>query len=464
MTMTDEAGDRALNSRSILPKGFSRDVGEKHTSDNIVLPTNPRPAILTGILVLAIVVLGIGGWSFTAPLSSGVVAPGVVVFEGRRQTVQHLEGGIISEILVREGSEVERGEVLFRLDTTQIGSRVARLRNLLVINEAQSARLTAEINEADEILFPASLVRDAETWGWSDVLERERAIFKERLRSLNGQIELLDGKASQLMTEITGLDAQEAAQNDQLELLADEIVDLRSLLESELVPRSRVTALEREAARLRGLNGEIVARRARSFEAISEARLQAEQLRQQFRQEVVAALRETENDITDIREQLVSAQDVLSRTSIHAPESGRAQNVSISTIGSVIQPGQPLLEIAPIDDRLIVEARVAPQDIDSVNVGQQAEVRVSALNLRMTPAVFGEVRSVSGDRVVDERAQMEYFLVQITIPPVELEKLGDQKILAGMPAEVVLPTGERTLINYLISPLMDAMRRGLLER
>lgn len=463
MAMIDGASAPALTSKS-NHKEFASDSDAVRASEDKELPTNPRPAILTGILVLAIVVLGIGGWSFTAPLSSGVVAPGVVVFEGRRQSVQHLEGGIVSEILVREGSEVERGDVLFRLDATQIGSRVARLRNLLVVNEAQSARLVAEINEADEVMFPEDLVRDAETWGWTDVLERERSIFNERRRSLNGQIELLEAKASQLLTEIKGLDVQEAAQDDQLELLADEIVDLRTLLESELVPKSRVTALEREAARLRGLNGEIVARRARSFEAIAESRLQAEQLRQQFRQEVVSALRETENDITDLQEQLISAQDILSRTDIFAPESGRVQNVAVSTIGSVIQSGQPLLEIAPIDDRLIVEARVAPQDIDSVSTGQQAEVRISALNLRMTPAVFGEVRSVSGDRVVDERAQMEYFLVQITIPPTELDKLGGQRILAGMPAEVVLPTGERTLINYLISPLMDAMRRGLLER
>lgn len=463
MSSTDGAAVPALNARSNTEE-FASSAIKSGRRDDQALPSNPRPAILAGIVVLALVVFGIGGWSASAPLSSGVIAPGVVIFEGRRQKVQHLEGGIVAEIYVREGSEVERGDLLFRLDTTQISSRVARVRNLLFVNEAQSARLTAEINQANEVTFPESLVRDAEQWDWNDILERERAVFEERRRSLAGQIELLEAKAEQFMTEIGGLDAQEAAQNDQLQLLSREITDLRTLLENELVPRSRVTSLEREAARLRGLNGEIVARRARAFESISESRLQAEQLRQEFRQEVVSLMRETENEISDLREQLLAATDILSRTNIYAPETGRVQNVSISTIGSVIQPGQPLLEIAPSDDRLIVEARVAPQDIDSVSIGQQAEVRISALNLRMTPAVFGEVRSVSGDRLVDERAQAEYFLVQINIAPDELEKLGEQRILAGMPTEVVLPTGERTLINYLISPLTDALRRGLLER
>ncbi len=428
------------------------------------LPRNPRPAIVAGLFVLAVMVAGIGGWSAFAPLASGAIAPGVVVFEGRRQSVQHLEGGIIGEIHVREGMEVEQGDVLFRLDPTQVRSRVTRIRNLLVINEAQAIRLMAELNDLETLEFPEQLQRDAEAWGWEGTLERERAIFEERRDSLLGQIELLEASAGQIALEIEGLDAQEAAHDEQLVLIAGEIADLRTLLANDLVPRARVTALEREAARLRGLNGEIVARRARAHEAISESRLQITQLRRQFRQDVVSALRETENELGDLREQLVSTLDILNRTEIRAPQTGRAQDVAITTIGSVVQPGQPLMEIAPLRDRLIVEARVAPQDIDSVSLGQQAEVRLTALNLRMTPAIFGTVRSVSGDRIVDPRAQDEFFLVQIEIPPSELENLGGQRLQAGMPAEVVLPTGERTLIDFLLSPLTDAMRRGMLER
>ena len=428
------------------------------------LPRNARPAILVGSAVLAAVFLGIGGWSAMAPLSSGVIAHGTVVFEGRRQSVQHLEGGIIQEILVQEGTEVARGDVLVRLDTTQVQSRVARIRNLLVVNEAQAARLMAEINRDNAIVFPDALVQDSRRWGWDSILNRERDLFVERQRSLEGQIALLEAKAEQFTTEIGGLDEQEAAQVDQIALLADEIADLRELLASNLVPRARVNALERENARLRGMNGEVVARRAQARESIAEARLQAEQLRQQFRQDSVSALRETENEISDLREQLVSVMDILTRSDIVAPQSGRVQNLDVHTLGSIIQPGRPLMEIAPLDDTLMIEARVAPQDIDSVSIGQSAEVRISALNLRMTPAVFGTVRSVSGDSIVDESAQSTYFLAVIDIAAGELEKLGSKRVQAGMPAEVVLPTGERTLIDYLISPLTDAMSRGLLER
>ena len=428
------------------------------------LPRDPRPAILFGFGVLAAVVFGIGGWSAYAPLSSGAVAPGVVVFEGRRQSVQHLEGGLIGEILVREGVEVERGDVLFRLDPTRAQSQVARLRNLLVINEAQAIRLMAELNNLDTVEFPEDLQREAEAWGRPGTLERERAIFEERRGALAGQIALLEAQAGQIGIEIEGLDVQRASHDEQLVLLAGEIADLRILLANDLVPRTRVTALEREAARLRGLNGDITARRARAHEEIAESRLQIEQLRRQFRQELVGDLRETENQIGDLRAQLVAALDVLDRAEIRAPQSGRVQDVAVTTVGSVVQPGQALLEIAPLHDRLMVEARVEPQDIDAVRVGQRAEVLLSALNLRMTPAVFGTVQSVSGDRVVDQRAMAEYFLVQIDIPPSELEKLGGQVVQAGMPAEVILATGERTLIQYLVGPLSDALRRGLLER
>jgi HlyD family type I secretion membrane fusion protein len=322
----------------------------------------------------------------------------------------------------------------------------------------------AEINRGNAIVFPDTLVQDAHNWGWDGILDRERELFVERHRSLEGQIALLDAKAEQFTTEIGGLDEQEAAQADQIAILANEITDLRALLESNLVPRARVNALERENARLRGMNGEVVARRAQAHESIAEARLQAEQLRQQFRQDAVSALRETENEISDLREQLVSVMDILTRSDIVAPQSGRVQNVDVHTLGSIIQPGRPLMEIAPLDDTLMIEARVAPQDIDSVSIGQSAEVRISALNLRMTPAVFGTVRSVSGDSIVDESAQSTYFLAVIDIAAGELDKLGSQRVQAGMPAEVVLPTGERTLIDYLISPLTDALSRGLLER
>lgn len=429
-----------------------------------VVPSDARPAILVGLLIVGMTFIGFGGWAASAPLSSGVTGIGAVVFEGRRQIIQHLEGGIVAEIRVREGDIVEQGETLIRLDPTQTLSRVTRIQNQLLTNRAQAARLRAETSDLPEIDFPDALLDREGDPAVADVLQRERSIFEERRHSLEGQIELLEQKSVQLSREIEGLDAQEAGNSEQIVFVNREIEDLRPLLEKGLVQRPRVTGLQREAARLRGANGEIAARRARANEAIAEAQLQAEQILQRFREDVVAQLRETENQISDLQQQLVSAIDILNRIEIRAPQSGIAQNVNVTTVGSVIQPGEELLEIAPMSDRLLIEARVAPQDIDSVSTGQQVEIRLTALNLRRTPAVFGDVLAVSGDKIVDTRLQTEYFLVQVNVPPEQLSKLGDQRIQAGMPAEVVFPTGERTLLDYIIKPLTDAMHRGLQER
>lgn len=428
------------------------------------VPSNARPAILAGLLIVGITFVGFGGWAASAPLSSGAIGIGSVVFEGRRQVVQHLEGGIVAEIRVREGDIVEQGDMLVRLDPTQITSRVTRIQNQLLTNQAQAARLRAEAANLSEINFPEAILAREGDPSVAEVLQRERTIFEERQQSLKGQLELLEQKATQLSREIEGLDAQQEGNAEQIVLVNREIADLQPLLESGLVQRPRVTSLEREAARLRGAIGEITARRARANEAIAEARLQAEQTLQRFREDVVALLRETENEISDLQQQVVSAIDILNRIEIYAPQSGIAQNVAVTTIGSVIQPGEALLEIAPMSDRLLVEARVAPQDIDSVTTGQRAEVRLSALNMRRTPAVFGDVVAVSGDKIVDSRLQTEYFLVQVNVSPEELSKIGDQRIQAGMPAEVVFPTGERTLLDYIIKPLTDALQRGLHER
>lgn len=428
------------------------------------VPSDARSTIIAGALIVGVTFLGLGGWAASAPLASGVIAIGSVVFEGRRQVVQHFEGGIIAEIRVREGDRVEQGDVLLRLDPTQPMSRVARIRNLYETTAAQAARLRAEAADLPEITFPADLMAKAGDPEIANVLSRERSVFDERRRSLEGQLGLLATKAVQLEREIEGLDAQEESNADQIVLINREVDDLRPLLEQGLVQRPRVTALEREAARLRGASGEITAQRARANEGIAETKLQAEQIHQRFREDVVALLREAENQLSDLNQQLVSATDVFDRLEVRAPQTGTAQNVNVTTLGSVIRPGDDLLQIAPTSDRLLVEARVSPQDIDSVTAGQRAEVRLSALDLKRTPAVFGDVISVSGDRFVDARMEAEYFLVQINVPQEELDKLGGQSIQAGMPAEVVFPTGERTLLNYLIKPLTDAMARGLNER
>lgn len=429
------------------------------------LPASARGSVIAGAVIVGVTFFGFGAWAALAPLASSVVAPATVVAEGRKRVVQHFEGGIVTEIHVREGDLVQRGDLLFRLDPVQATSRAERLRHQLHARRAYAARLVAERSGADDVVFPASVSAEAAADPQvAEALRRERDLFAERRRSLDGQVELLRQRVIQLSSDIEGLDAQESSKLRQIEILELELEDLRPLLDQGLIARPRFLALEREAARLRGESGEVVSRRARAREAIAEAELQIVQLRQQFREDVVTQMREVENQILDLEQQLVSADDVLTRLAIVAPETGVAQSVAVTTLGAVIGAGQPMLEIAPLGSALVVEAQVSPAAIHDVSVGAQAEVRFVTLDMRRTPAIFGRIEALSGDRLIDRNTGVEYFLAQVRVEPHELAKLGEQRVSAGIPAEVVIQTGERTFLDYLVKPLTDAMRHGLNER
>lgn len=451
--------------RPVAQDGPRLPTGGKPAQKKRHLPGSARGTILAGTAVVGITFFGFGAWASLAPLASAVVAPATVVVEGRKRVVQHYEGGIVSEIHVMEGDTVRRGDVLFRLDPVQALARAERLRSQLDARRALAARLAAERDGRDSVSYPEDLLERARTDGLvAAALGRERDLLAERNRSLEGQVELLRQKVTQLESDIEGLDAQEEAKREQIAIIEKELADLRPLLDDGLIARPRFLGLEREAARLKGEVGEVVSRRARAREAIAEAELQIVQLRQQFREEVVTELRDVDNQVLDLEQQLVAAEDVLNRLAVIAPETGTAQAVSVGTIGAVISPGQPLLEIAPLEADLVIEARVSPAAIHDVKIGQEAEVRFVSLDMRRTPAVFGRVDAVSGDRLVDSQSGTEYFLAQVEVSYDELEKLGDQRVGAGMPAEIVIPTGTRTMMDYLIKPLTDALQHGLNER
>ncbi|WP_099866391.1 HlyD family type I secretion periplasmic adaptor subunit [Pararhizobium haloflavum] len=425
-------------------------------------PRSAKGTVLAGAVIVGVTFFGFGAWASYAPLASAVTASASVVSEGRTQVVQHLEGGIVAEVNVREGQMVERGEVLFRLDPVQAASRADRFRNQLHARQVQAARLRAERDDRAEIDFPEHIL-ERESSDIQAMIEGEQRLFLERRQSFEGQIELLEAKIIQFNLEVNGLNVQEGSKREQIRLITEELDSLRPLLEKGLVARSRLLALEREAARLEGEVGDIESRRARANESATEARLEMEQLKQQFREEVVAELREVETQIADLEEQLTAAEDVMSRLNIHAPTTGVAQNVAVTTLGAVISPGEPLLEISPEQAELVVAARVTPLDVHDVKLGQRAEVRFVALDVRKLPSIFGEIRSVSGDRIVDQSNNTEYFLVQVSVPPEEMKKLGDQTVHPGMPADIIVPTGSRTFMDYLLRPLSDAITRGLNE-
>lgn len=425
-------------------------------------PKGAAGTIIAGALIVGVTFFGFGAWAAYAPLASAVVAPAEIVSEGRVRTVQHLEGGIVSAIHVGEGARVDEGDLLFTLDPVQPSSRAARIRKQLMALRLQAARLRAEREGAQTLTLPADL-SGSDDPVIAEQIEAERRLFEERRASLDGQIGLLRAQIIQFRLEVNGLDIQDVSRNEQIRLISQELDSIRPLLADGLIARSRVLSLERDRARLEGERGDIGARRARANESVAEAELEIAQLRQSLREEVASELREVGNQIADLEEQAVAADDVIKRLAIRAPIGGIVQNMSVTTQGAVISRGNPLLEIAPQSDALLIAAEVPPADAHDVAPGQRAEVRFTALNTRTAPTIYGMVRSVSGDRLTDEASGTDYFLVQIAVPAEEIAKLGGQRIHAGMPTDVVLPTGTRSLLDYLLKPLSDAMVRSLTE-
>lgn len=449
-----------VSSTAVGPKGVAADgppEGER-------APASARGTITAGLAIILATFFGAGVWAATAPLASAVTAPGTVIFAGKRRAIQHLEGGIVSEIHVLEGDQVKGGDLLVTLDETQAMATVSRLRTQLDTQLSLEARLLAEQSDAEEVKFPEELIERNDDPHVQSILAGQRQEFDERRKSLNGTIDLLQQKISQLGRTIEGLEAQKTSKREQIALIREELEALQSLLDKGLANKSRVLEVRRNASQLAGEIGEITAQIARSEQQISEANMQIIQTRQTFREDVVSQLRTAESKASDLRQQLLVANDVSKRLAIIAPQSGTIQNLAVTTVGGVIAPGEVLMEIAPEKGDFLVEAQVSPLDIDNVSIGQDAEVRFSALDLRQTPVVIGKVVSRSGDRIVEQSNRPPYFRVQVRTPPEEMSKLNGRALQAGMPAEVLIQTGERTLINYLTKPLTDTIARGMNEK
>jgi HlyD family type I secretion membrane fusion protein len=386
----------------------------------------------------------------------------VVAVESNRKTVQHLEGGIIKEILVREGQRVKQGDILFRIDPTQAQANFDLQHNQLYGALAQEARLVAEREGAAEVTFPEELQEVRLHSTVARALADQIKEFHERRASLSGQMDLLEAKIGQYKIEIEGLIVQQKATETQLRWIVEELADLRSLLDRNLVQKSRVLALEREKSRLEGVIGRSTADQAKAQNGIGEAQLQIRQLRQKFLEEVSGQILEARQKIADLREKVRVAKDVFRRLVIAAPVSGTVQNLKFFTVGGVIKAGEPLLEIVPERDRFIVQAHVSPHDTESLIPGMRAEIRFTAFRTNVLPLIMGHVESVSRDRLIDETTRQPYFLAQIIVEDVPREVR--ERLVAGMPADVLLPTGERTVLDYLVRPLKDRINSALREK
>jgi HlyD family type I secretion membrane fusion protein len=426
------------------------------------VPSWKRPAALGYAIIILTFGVG-GGWSVGAKIDGAVVAQAVVMVESNRKTVQHLEGGIVSQILVREGEYVREGQVLFRLDTTQSRANLETQQNQLDANLALEARLIAERDGLDDVAIPDELRDRANPFQVKIVADQQKQ-FAERRASLMGQIGILEKKVLEYKTEIDGVSRERASAESQVGFIERELEGVKSLLERNLVPLTRYLSLEREKARLEGSIGRATADLAKAENGIAEANLQIGQLRQKFREEVSASITDARQKISDLREKLAIASDVFRRTEIVAPRSGVIQNLHVFTIGGVIRAGEALAEIAPDHEELIVRANVSPLDIDRVAPGMAAEVRFSGFHTTVLPLILGRVDSISRDRLIDDQNKQPYFLAQIVVDESTFPAEIKNHLIAGMSAEVLMPTGERSVLSYLTRPLYERVMKSMRER
>lgn len=437
------------------------------------MPTAERPPeapsdysnyIIAGFTVIAVAFGAFGSWAALAPLDSAVVSQGVLVVETKRKTIQHLEGGIVKRILVRDGDFVEQGATLIELQPTQARTNLTVLQGQYDAAKALEARLIAERDDRPQIGMPKELAGRAADPNVAELLAGQESQFSERRKSMTGQVSILEQRVLQLRSQADGYSRQADSKRRQIGLMFDELGGLRQLTEKGYYPKNKLRATERELAALEGDLSEDVANIAQAEEGIGTAELEMIQLKQKLREDVVAELREVQGKLHETGEQLVSAKDVAERLAITAPVSGYIQGLRVFTEGGVVPPGGDLMEIVPRNDRLIIEAQLATRDIESVHEGQKAEVRFTALNTRTTPVIEGNVITVSADRLTDKQTNQAYYMARVEVPQEQQDLLSEHRIQAGMPVEVMIKTGERTMMGYLMKPVTDSVARSFKER
>jgi len=422
-----------------------------------------RRPIQIGVLVIFLFFVVLGGWSAFAKISSAAIAFGEVSVVSNRQTIQHLEGGIVDEIHVEEGSRVEAGQALIRLDRTQAQANLDQLQARFLAVAAREVRLLAERDLKTEISFPDWLSSQQDGPEVLTVISGERNIFAAREESLNSHRSILRQRIAQYEEEIEGLTGEIEATESQLALFAEEISSMKDLIEQGFLSNQRFLELRREEANIRGEQNRNVALVARARQSIAEQELQILELDSQRSNEVAAELRDVQTLSFELREQINAARDVLARTDIVAPMAGTVVNLRVHTRGGVIASREPLLDIVPSDDQLVINARVLPRDIDVVREGLEARVRLLAFNQRDTVPLSGRVSLVSADRFLDERTGLTYYLTRVELTEDAFTNQGALEIYPGMQAEVMIVTGNRTALDYLMEPLTRSVRRAFRE-
>ena len=452
--------------RTVDQQALSRHRSPTQTieNDEISLDNDPKPFMRRGFAIIALSFVGFGGWAMTAPLDSAAVAPGNIIVDGGRQKIQHLEGGTVLDMLVRDGDRVEQGQILMRLDSTQVKASRSIVEGTYLAAKAEEARVLAELRNAPQISFNPILTANA---GRSDVkqfLDVQQKLFVSRATTRRQQIEVFQTRIDQLNNEIAALNAEHQSKTRQIALTLDELEGLRTLLTEGLTAKTEVLALERAHESLKGDRLGIEAQVAKTNDQISEVQGQIALQQSDTQDKLNQELKDAQLRVIEAREKLVGADDVLQRVDIRAPVSGIIANNNVVTVGGVVAPGELIMEVVPTKELLVIDARVSIQDVDSIRIGQKANVVLTGFNQATTPILRGDVDHVSADRQIDPATNEPYFQAKIIVSEDELARLEEsQELKPGMPADAIIVTGERTVLQYLIRPITQSLARSWRE-
>ncbi|HWA91724.1 MAG TPA: HlyD family type I secretion periplasmic adaptor subunit [Rhizomicrobium sp.] len=424
----------------------------------------PDAIIRTGMIVVGVFVLGFLGWAALAPLDSAIVAQGIVVVETHRKAIQHLEGGIVRTIYVKEGQKVDAGEPLIQLDDTEAKASLDLLRGQADALSAEQARLEAERDNADKIDFPADLLARKDDPRVAEALRGEQSTFDTHRATLAKQQAIYNQRINENRRIVAGLENQQTSVEEQSSLIQQESDSVQKLYDKGLSTLPRLLQLKRQAADLTGQHGQVSEKIAQVNLDSGEDELQIVNLRNQFMNDVVKDLRDVQTKRFETMDRLHAAKDVFARLRMTAPVAGRVVSLEVHSKGAVIRPGDPVMEIVPVEDQLDVEAHVKPEDADDVHPGMSAKVNLGAYKQRRLPMITGVVTNVSADRLVDQHSNQAYFAVMIAVDKSQLQGYPDVKLIPGMPVDASLDTGSRTALEYFIEPITSVFRRGMRER
>jgi HlyD family secretion protein len=434
----------------------------KSASSGAGVPSGLGPRLTAGVVISALLLVAVFGWAAVAQLSGAVIATGVIVIDNNSKKVQHPQGGVIGEIFVKNGDRVAAGDLLIRLDETQIRASFAIVRTQLIEALGRKARLMAERDDAGDVIFPDELPRmGAEA---ANMIDGEQRLFRARRTLTSGQKAQIEERIKQAQEEIKGLTIQHEAKGRELALIRAELSRVSELFKKSLIPITRMMSLQREETHIDGESGAVLAQIAKLGGQIAEQRLQISSIDQTKFSDAHKELRETDARIAELQEKKIAIEDQLKRINLRAPMAGVVHELNVHTVGGVIGPAEQLLLIVPSDDILSVETRVAAPDISQIRIGQSASLRFPAFNQRTTPEAKGVVTRSSPDVSVDSHSGQSYYTVRISLGADVAARLDGQSLIPGMPVEAFIETEPRNALSYLIKPLTDQFRRAFRER